>query len=259
MAKNKSPKILTVAAVRYLSPNMIRVTFQGPELSNFPEHREGANCKLLLPEPQESREAFLGRIKAGEKPTIRTYTVRHYRSSLKELDIDFVAHGDKGPASRWATHAKAGDFLGFFGPGLPKLTHFDADWYLLAADPSALPMLAAALEAMPDDATGVAIIEITSEEDKLTLKAPAGIEIKWLVHSDPHVPSTQQQAVIRDLRWPDGRVQTCIAGETSAIRAIKQFIKQEKNVAAKDSYISGYWKIGLVEDEHQQMKRSEGN
>ena len=59
-----------------------------------------------------------------------------------------MANGDNGPASRWANNAAPGSFLGFSGPSTPKLTHFEADWYLVAADPSALPVAAAALEAI---------------------------------------------------------------------------------------------------------------
>ena len=252
------PRILTVKTAYRLTPNMIRVTFAGPELAGLPEGREGANCKLMLPEPGESREEFVARLQDGQQPLRRTYTVRHYRPDLQEMDIDFVAHGDTGPASRWAHHAQPGDFLGFAGPGPVKVAQFDADWYLVAADPSALPVAAATLEAMPRDAKGVAIFEITDAADRQDIDAPAGIEMHWMVHPDPLNASDQQERLIRSLDWPDGRVQTCIAGESGVIRSLRAFLHQEKALARADTYISGYWKIGLVEDEHQAMKRAEG-
>lgn len=255
--KRPTPRLLTVKRAWYLTPNMIRVTFAGPELSGFPEGREGANCKLMIPEPGEGREDFAHRLENGPAPVRRTYTVRHYRAKVQELDIDFVAHGDNGPASRWASQAKAGAFLGFAGPSQPKITTFDADWYLIAADPSALPIAASTLEAMPADAVGIALFEITSPEDRQELKAPKGIEQHWLVHPDPHRVSTQQEDAIRALDWPEGRVQTCIAGESGVIRSLRSFLHREKNVPREDTYISGYWKIGLVEDEHQKMKRAD--
>ncbi|WP_424973559.1 siderophore-interacting protein [Dinoroseobacter sp. S124A] len=258
VAKRPGPRILTVTRAGRLTPNMIRVVFAGPELDDFPEGREGANCKLLIPEPGETRDAFAARLSAGPAPVKRTYTVRAYDAARQELSIDFVAHGDEGPASRWASHAQPGDFLGFAGPSTPKLTHFEADWYLVAADPSALPVAAAALEAMPRDAKGVAIFEITAPEDRQEIDMPAGIEAHWLVHPDPHSASTAQEDLIRSLDWPAGRVQTCIAGESGVIRALRAFLAQEKALPRKDTYISGYWKIGLVEDEHQKVKRAEG-
>jgi len=253
-----APRLLKVSKAWYLTPNMIRVTFSGPELEGFPEGREGGNCKLMIPEPGESVDSFSTRLLKGPAPQRRTYTVRHYRIESQELDIDFVAHGDKGPASRWAINAKPGDFLGFQGPSAPKVTHFNADFYLIAADPSAIPMAAVTLESMPQDAVGVAVFEVTSEEDRQIIDAPDGIAIHWLVHPDPHSASLQQEDFIRSLDWPKGRVQTCIAGESGLIRRLRAFINKDMGLPRDDVYISGYWKIGLIEDEHQKLKRADG-
>ena len=248
-------RLLTVKKAWYLTPNMIRVIFSGPELDGFPEAREGGNCKLMIPDIGEAKDRFASRLQNGPAPVRRTYTVRKFDAKTQELSIDFVAHGDEGPASRWASSAKPGDFLGFAGPSAPKITVFDADWYLIAADPSAIPVAAATLEAMPRDAKGIAIFEITSEEDQQTFDMPSGIAVHWLVQPDPHVPSTAQEDLIRLMDWPEGRVQTCIAGESCVIRSLRAFLTHEKYVPREDTYISGYWKIGLIEDEHQQAKR----
>lgn len=254
-----APMLLTVKKAWHLTPNMIRVTFAGPELASFPSGREGGNCKLMLPEPRETREHFAERLVNGPVPVRRTYTVRHFFKDTQELNIDFVAHGDAGPASRWASHAIPGDFLGFAGPSMPKVAHFDADWYLIAADPSAIPVAAATLEAMPRDAKGVAIFEVTSAEDQQNIDAPDGVEMHWLVHLDPHMASSAQESFVRSLDWPDGRIQTCIAGESGVIKSLRAYLAQHANLQRADNYISGYWKIGLVEDEHQKMKRTEGS
>lgn len=258
VAGRPSPRLLTVKEAWRLTPNMIRVVFAGPELAGFPEGREGGNCKLMIPDAGEARDNFAARLQNGPPPVRRTYTVRKFDAATQELSIDFVAHGDEGPASRWAIHAKPGDFLGFAGPSAPKVTHFDADWYLIAADPSAIPVAAAALEAMPRNAKGIAIFEVTSPEDRQDIDIPAGIEVHWLIQPNPNDPSTAQEDLIRSLDWPEGRVQTCIAGESGVIRSLRGFLANEKHVPREDTYISGYWKIGLVEDEHQKAKR-DGN
>lgn len=255
--RRPAARVVTVSAVRRLTPNMIRLTVTAPELAGVPAGCEGANCKILLPEAGETRAAFAARLTEGPRPVTRTYTVRHWRPELLEMDVDFVDHGDGGPASAFALRAQPGDFLGLAGPGPAKITDFVADWYLVAADMSALPVAAAVLEAMPRDARGVAIFEVTDPADRQQIDAPAGIEQHWLIQPDPHQPSTAQEALIRSLPWPEGRVQTCVAGESGAIKALRAYLHQERGLDRGDTYISGYWKIGLVEDEHQQMKRRE--
>ena len=80
----------------------------------------------------------------------------------------------------------------------------------------------------------------------------------WLVNSNPDSTSTLQESFIRELDWPEGRVQTCIAGESGVVRGLRSFLSKEKNLPKEDVYLSGYWKIGLIEDEHQKLKRAGG-
>ena len=249
------PRILRVKKAVYLTPNMIRVTFSGSELEGIPSGREGGNCKLTLPDNEQSQEEFVEQLQQGAKFPVRTYTVRAFRKDVLELDIDFVAHGSKGPASRWAMSAKPGDFCGFMGPSPAKVTNFSADWYCVAADMSALPLAVVTLEAMPRDAKGIAIFEITSEADKQVIDAPPEVELHWLIHLDPHTSSSAQESFIRQLDWPSGQVQVCVAGESGVIKALRQFLLKEKSVKKTDAYISGYWKIGLVEEQHQALKK----
>ena len=247
--------ILTVRAKQRLTPNMIRVTLSAPELSAIPAAIAGGHCKLMIPEPGQSRFAFEDRFLNGPKPVTRTYTIRHARPEACEIDVDFVAHGDDGPASAWAGRATPGDVIGFAGPGQPKLTEFDADFYLIAADMSALPVAAAALEALPRDARGIAIFEVTTPEDRQEIDAPAGIAQHWLLHPDPHDPSRAQIDMVETMPWPKCRVRTMIAGETWVIRSLRLLLRQDKGLDRTRVYASGYWRIGLAEDEHQKVKR----
>ncbi|MCR9135668.1 MAG: siderophore-interacting protein [Alphaproteobacteria bacterium] len=255
--KHRAPRLIVVKQAEHLTKNMIRVTFAGDALKEFPVGREGGNCKIMLPADGQSLDEFSVQLERGPKPVTRTYTVRAFRQDSLELDIDFVAHGDNGPAARWAMSAAPGSFCGFAGPSMPKLSTFHADTYLLAADMSALPVASVTLETMPRDAKGVAVFEILSEEDRQEINAPPGIDIHWIVSPDPHRPSRLQEEFIRNMTWPAGSLQTCIAGESGVIRSLRGFLHNEKAVPRENTYISGYWKIGLVEDEHQAEKRAE--
>lgn len=256
-AQTRVSCVLTVTAFCQLTPNMIRVTLTGPDLCHIPANAAGGHCKIMLPEAGQSAEGLARAMEHGPKPIKRTYTIRHARPDVQEIDIDFVDHGDAGPASAWAVRVKPGDILGFSGPGSPKLTEFDADFYLIAADMSALPVAAAALEAMPRDAIGIAIFEVTSVEDRQNIDAPPGVSLRWFVHAEPHEASQQQIDMIRDLQMPEGRIKTLIAGETGVVRGLRMLLRGERGLPRQDVYASGYWRIGLAEDAHQKVKNQE--
>ncbi|MBR9864731.1 MAG: siderophore-interacting protein [Rhodobacteraceae bacterium] len=253
----RPPRLFTVSAVRRVSAHMIRVTFNSPEIGEIANGCEGANCKLFLPKAGQDKASFHAQLINGPRPVVRTYTVRHQRQKACEMDIDFVDHGDAGPASAWARAAQVGSFCGFAGPGPVKVKAYEADQYLVVADLSALPLAAATLEAMPERAKGTAIFEITHPDDRQPLKMPAGVTARWVINPDPSRPDGQVEELVRQLPWPDERLQVCIAGESSMIRALRQYLLIDRKLPKADAYIAGYWKIGLVEDEHQIEKRKE--
>jgi NADPH-dependent ferric siderophore reductase len=256
-APKPAPRVMHVSAKQWITPNMIRVTCAADWIKTLDQGIEGAHFKLFLPQHGQAEDAFLEQLVAGPRPTVRTYTIRHIRTALGEIDVDFVDHGDSGPASAWARRCSIGDVAGFAGPGPVKLKTFHADFYVVAADMSALPVAAATLEAMPRNAKGVAYLEITSNADRQSIDAPHAIEINWLIHASPHQTPTQSVALIAELSKFEGTVQTCIAGESGMAKALREEIVNQRGVPKTDTYISGYWKIGMHEDAHQQVKRDE--
>lgn len=255
-APKRTPRLMEVTAKSWVTPNMIRVTCKADWISTLEAGIEGAHFKVFLPKPGQSHADFAQQLENGPRPDVRTYTIRYIRPEVGEVDVDFVDHGDAGPASAWARRCEPGDVCGFAGPGPVKLKEFYADQYLVAADMSALPVAAATLEAMPRDAKGVAFFEITTPADRQDIEMPDGIEVHWLIHPDPSKPLEQSIAKILALPPFEGRVQTCIAGESGMIKALRTELVA-RDVPKADMYVSGYWKIGLIEDEHQKVKRLE--
>ncbi|MEC7764928.1 MAG: siderophore-interacting protein [Pseudomonadota bacterium] len=248
---------MSVTAKSWITPNMIRVTCAADWIKTMEAGIEGAHFKLFMPKPGQPVEDFQRQLEEGPRPDVRTYTIRFIRVETGEMDIDFVDHGDAGPASAWARRCAPGDVVGFGGPGPVKIKEFRADTYVVAADMSAIPVAAATLEAMPRDAKGTAFFEITSQDDRQEIDAPEGIELNWLIHPDPSAPLTQSIDRIGAMPAFQGTVQTCIAGESGMVKALREEIVNRRGVPKSDAYISGYWKIGLIEDEHQQVKRAE--
>lgn len=253
----RTPRPMTVVNRQHITPNMIRVRFAADWMTDLPAGIEGAHFKLLLPAPGQEPDAFWADIDAGQRPAVRTYTIRHLSPAEGWIDVDFVDHGDAGPASAFARRCRAGDHCGFAGPGPVKVAHYEADQYIVAADMSALPVAAATLEAMPRNARGLALLEITSPADQQDIDSPDGVEMIWLINPDPAQPPRQSVERIIALPAFDGRVQTCIAGESSMIKTLRHELMVKRALPKTDVYLSGYWKIGLIEDEHQKMKNAE--
>ncbi len=118
-----------VAAVTSLTPHFVRVTLTGDALAEFSAVGLDQRIKVMLPieghgftelpEDGDWYGAWRDLPDAVRNP-LRTYTVRSFRPDAHELDIDFVAHGDAGPASRWVSGCRVGDELRIIGPRVPE-------------------------------------------------------------------------------------------------------------------------------------------
>lgn len=251
-------RLLHVIRTERLTPSMHRVTLGGEDLADFPANMESGHIKLMLPGEQMGLAAFRELFISGSKDLPRrTYTVRHHRPEARELDVDFVVHEGGGPACSWALAAKPGDLVGVGGPGPVKKPVEGADWFLFGADMSAIPAAAAALEALPADAVGHAVFEITQDDDIQPMTVPEGIQVHWLVHDDPHSCSDQQLEFFRSIDWPNGVPGIFVAGESGAVAALRKYLIAERGLDKRVLYISAYWKIGLVEDQHQIEKNAQ--
>lgn len=250
MAAKRAAKELTVSATRRLTKNMLRLTLQGEDLNNFPEDAVGAYFKLTFDSPD------------ADRPIMRTYTVANYRRELHEIDVDFMLHAGTegivdGVAAPWAMQAKVGDPISIFGPGPATFINVDADWYLLAADMTALPALTSNLALLPPHAKGYLVIEILSDEDRQTLPVPESIEVVWVVN--PHAGSDTSPLcdAIKNVDWFDGQVAVWTACEFKTMKKIRQYYRDDRKVEKSHLYISSYWKQGLKEEEHKEAKKED--
>lgn len=233
---------VSVVSNETLTPNMRRIVLHGEDLGSFPADQESGYVKLMFEPPTD-----------GARPVMRSYTIRRFDDHRRELTLDFVDHGDTGPASAWASQARAGDPIRIRGPGEKKLADPDADWFLLAGDMSALPALAVNLERLPDTATGHVVVEVPSEEDRQPLDHPPGMEVRWLVNPDNERPNTMLADTVQALPWLPGRPYPWFAGEFDAMRRVRRYLRDERGVDKRAMYVSCYWKIG---DTDEGMKRA---
>jgi NADPH-dependent ferric siderophore reductase len=189
-------------------------------------------------------------------PYTRTYTLRWVDPAARELAIDFVVHGDEGLAGPWAAKAQPGDALTFTGPGGAYNPNPDADWYLFAGDEAALPAIAASLEALPPQATGLAFLEVDSDADLQLIAAPAGVQITWLARNG--VPAGSSDLLVKavaDAEWPDGTVDVFAHGERGYMKALRDVFFTQRGLERRQVSLSGYWAQGRVEDAFQAEKK----
>ncbi len=236
------PRELVVIRKQNITPNMLRITLGGENIQTIPEDQESGYVKLIFP-------------KEGQKPLFRTYTIRHQRAH--EIDIDFVLHDDAGPASSWAKQAKADDIILVGGPGPKKLIEESTDWHILVGDMTALPAISVNLEKLPTHAKGYAVIEVTSKEDIQPLKHPSGIKLKWVVNPHPGENSHALLDEVKSLAWLPGSVSAWVACEFSAMKTLRNFFKNDVKLEKDNFYISSYWKLGINEDQHKEVKRED--
>lgn len=204
-----------VRRVERLSPHFTRVTFAGDELTGFGTAGLDQRVKVVLPVPHRGFADFPDgedwyrewrELPAQRRNVFRTYTVRAVRPDAGEVDIDFALHGDLGPASAWATRTTPGDEIIIIGPdelSPDRAVGIDfrpgaVDTVLLAGDETAAPAICAILEQLPPHAAGIAIIEVPSPLDALDVRAPEGVEVRWLARDGADVHGDRLVPVVRD-------------------------------------------------------------
>lgn len=220
------------------------MTLGGESLADFPEGYESGYVKLMFP-------------RCEEKPIVRSYTVRSFRAEAREIDLEMVVHGDTGPAASWANRARQGDEITIGGPGACQRVNTQADWFLLAGDMSALPAIRVNLESLPDDAIGHLVLEVITEEDRIELDRPRGVEVHWVVNPDPELPNTILEDTVMALPWREGQPSVWVAGEFSASRALRQYFRKERELSKEFMYVSCYWKIGDTDEGMKAAKRAD--
>ncbi|MBF4623796.1 siderophore-interacting protein [Clavibacter sp. VKM Ac-2872] len=267
----RAQHVLEVTRTERLSPHLVRVHLGGEGTRALLEQAvperlaaTDAYVKLMLPQPGSGLvppfdlPALRDTLPAEALPAVRTYTLRHADPVAGTCAIDFVVHGDDGLAGPWAASAQPGDVLAASGPGgLFRPSEDPAVTRLLIGDDSAVPAIAAALAAMPADATGVALLEVEGPADELPLAHPAGLELRWIHRSrtPDAVPGALLVDAARALPRPGGEVEVFAHGERGAMKELRALLQDGWGIDRRALSLSAYWALGRAEDRFQAEKR----
>ncbi|MGK5443543.1 siderophore-interacting protein [Micromonospora sp. URMC 105] len=255
-----------VRHTRRIGASLIRVTLGGDELAAFAGGGRDQSVSLFLPHPGQPEpmvpldagDDWYGRWRATDsavRAVMRSYTISAQRPEACEVDVDFVHHGDSGPATRWASRARPGDRLVLLGPAEHDNRSVcfrpppGTDHVLLAADETALPAAAGILAWLPADVTVRAWIEVPHAADVRDLPTAAHAEVRWLVRGTTGPGSGLLAEAIRAARFPAGVPYAWIAGESSTVRAVRRHLVAERGLDRRRVTFAGYWRRGASEEQ----------
>lgn len=244
-------RLLTVTATERMTPNMLRITLVGEDLSGFVSAGYDDHVKLCFPKPGEKIPVWpavgpdaVPLPEGTVASPMRDFTPRRYDAERGELLIDFALH-EGGPASDWAASAVPGSRVGVGGPRGSFVVVDDFDWYLLIGDETALPAIGRRLEELRADTRAIVIGAVAGPAEEQTFTSRAALDVRWL-----HRPLTTANdvapwlAAISDLSLPSGDGYVWIAGETNVAKALRRVFVEERGVPRGWVKSVGYWRYG---------------
>jgi NADPH-dependent ferric siderophore reductase len=183
----------------------------------------------------------------------RRYTIRAARPDRGELDLDFVLHG-AGPGAHWGATAAVGDEVDFQGPR-GKLELRTAPAHLLVGDESALPAIAASLEALQVGARAVVRLVCDGPEHQIELTSPAEVDLDWLHRHGDERDHRLLLAAVEALEFRGGTPFGFVHGEADEIRAVRQHLLQERGLTRRALSCSPYWRRTMTDEAWRRIKR----
>lgn len=266
--KNVDRGVFTLKERTYITPHYIRITLEGIDTQKFSRTTIGVNNKIFLA-PEGCAEVHLPEFdfEKGQwvpmdeaiRPSVRTYTHRGINLDTNELYIDFVAHGDEGPASKWAIQAPIGAQLGVAMGTEASELYPAASRYILVGDGTAIPVLGAILEDLPANVHVQAFIEVETKEDIQTLSTKANASIEWIVNPTPGQNTVLAEKALAYIE-EQGEMESkfaYVAAEFSTVKVLRNFLRKEKNWTKDELYAYSYWKFGKAENASEADRRAE--
>jgi NADPH-dependent ferric siderophore reductase len=242
-------RTLNVARTERIASDIVRITLTGDDLEGFVSSGFDDHVKVFLPHPGDNivRLPDLNDLKKrsdnpAERPIARDYTPRRHDPHTRELDIEFVLHGD-GPGSNWAEQAKPGDVLNIAGPRGSFVISPDFDWYLLIGDSTAIPAMGRRIDELPADSIALVVVEVDSVEGLPVWPQRPNVRVHPVYRDG--TPATLLQAV-REAALPEGVGHVWVAAESASAKAIRAHLVEERGVDKRHIRASSYWRQGAI-------------
>ncbi|EOC0418195.1 siderophore-interacting protein [Cronobacter malonaticus] len=273
-----------------VTPSLLRCVFTGPDVAHMKHEAPDQRIKLMFARPDGNTarlpvsdswyQDYLA-LPREQRPFMRTYTLRALRREACELDVEFVLHGDSGPASRWAMNARPGDTLQIVAPdrdfpGDSGGYEWSADdalrQALLVADETALPAALGILEQLarqPAPPRVQAFLEVPLAQDIQPLRYPFA-DIHWLARDENAAHGERLLEAVKDaatlpvseqvsaqmtedddeetLIWQRaggaGAFRAWVAAESGAVKRLRHYLTRERQLDPTHACFMAYWSRG---------------
>ncbi|GIX22568.1 MAG: vibriobactin utilization protein ViuB [Gammaproteobacteria bacterium] len=254
------PRWIELVEREPLGPRLVRLWFRGAALDAAAVW-PGAHIKLFFPRPGRPRFELPRREATGvvwpapeRRPVARSYSLRAHDPVRDLIAVEMVLHQPAGPASAWAAAARPGARIGLAGPGGPRPLLAPAPAHLLAGDLSALPAIAAVLEALPAGVEARVFLEIETDAERIALPSAAAVDCRWLCRR-PGDASPLPEAVAA-AGPPGPRFSALVAGENAAVLALRRLLRVEWGLPKALCYAVPYWRIGADEERYHDERHA---
>jgi NADPH-dependent ferric siderophore reductase len=251
-----------VVEKQWLTPSLVRIVLGHGDLDRFRTvDSTDAYVNLAFAPPGAPYDAVFEPAAVRDDhdkqwwPARRRYTVRRWDPAALRLTVDFVVHGDVGVAGAWAVHAEPGDVLVFEGPAGGYSPDLAADWLLLVGDESALPAIAASLEALPAGTRAVVRLLCDGPDHEMSVDGPGELDLAWVHRRGDGRDEEVLAEAVRDVDFPTGRVHAFIHGEATEIRAIRRHLLVDRGLSRQDMSCSPYWRRDMADEAWREVKR----
>ncbi len=115
-----------------------------------------------------------------------------------------------------------------------------------------MPAVAGICESLPDDARGLAVVEVPEAADVQEFRVPAGVELRWLRGTVPGpraatpdlLPGRLALDAVRSADLPGGPVYAYAVGESGLATGVRRHLVNDRGVPKAHVDFVGYWRHG---------------
>jgi NADPH-dependent ferric siderophore reductase len=234
-------RIVALAARTWETDEFVRVRLQGDDLAGFDSLGSDDHMRIFFPD---------GAIESVEQ--LRAAPSREYTPLAwgdDWLDVEFAIHGrpgERGVAAEWAASAEIGATVGVGGPrGSLVIEGTPAAWFF-AVDETAVPALRRFTAAMPPDAVGTVLIEVTDPAHRLAVPVPVGVRVEYVYRAgDPGGTALVARLdTLSAADRPTGDAFAFIASEQSVVKPGRALTVERWGLDPDRIVVKGYWKRG---------------